>query len=184
MQCDSSEQYYASIIWQLGENNEKRITHYFSHKWSPTQARHCINIKELLAIYYTIRRAEAILYGLSFTVLCDNQCAVNFLKTQNLSPQLSRVAEYLGSHRVTFSKMRGVEAAWADVISRDAPSSEIICKTECTVHNPCKECAKFSVNVCTLYSKADNRQKTVKSNESRINDTSLEKNIKLKKNKK
>ena len=154
IQTDSSEEYYAAIIWQLSKEGEKRITHYFSHKWSPSQARKCINIKELLAIYYTIRRAESILFGLEFTVLCDNQAAVSFLKTQNLSPQMSRVAEYLGSHRVTFSKMKGTDAAWADLLSRDAPSSETECKSICTLDSPCKECVKFSVSVCTLH--ADN----------------------------
>ena len=112
--------------------------HHASGLWSPLQTALSINLRELLAVQYSLLALEHLLVGLSVALFCDNTTTVAYLRrsggtfSSTLNDTAREILLWAENHRVRLRPqfIMGSSNVTADILSR--PNQVI--ESEWTLH--------------------------------------------------
>lgn len=119
IQCDASDVAGAAALGQKLDNGEEIIVAYFSHKWSPAEAKYGATEREAACVLFALRHFRDYIWGRPILVITDAQALthVRTLKTEG-SSRLARWAMELNEFDLKIKHRAGKLSAVPDALSR------------------------------------------------------------------
>ena len=119
---DASDTCIAATLYQFDANKNERVPiAFYSKKLNKAQLNYAIFDKEVLAMYESIKHFRYMLDGRHFTILCDNQAAVQSLvkkNSANFSARILRQLQYISQFSTDCQFIASGENVVADALTR------------------------------------------------------------------
>lgn len=136
IQCDASDVSGAAALGQK-HGEEEVIIAYFSHKWTPTEARWGATEREAATVLYSIRHFDSYLWGRPITVITDAQALTHIrtIKTGG-SSRLSRWVLEFSQYDLTIKHRAGKLSVVPDALSRAVDSVDVLIAQNTDIPDP------------------------------------------------
>ena len=159
LQTDASGIGIAAVLYQVGEDGQRRILNFASARLNATERRYHINEQECLAIVWAIRRFRPLLEGRQFTIRTDSK-ALTWLQTiKDTKAKLIRWALLLQEFDFTIEHCSGEDNQLPDLLSRNPEDNEVEDLEEERIKAP-GEGGLFTIPPTTITEEIANSQKT------------------------
>jgi transposase InsO family protein len=112
---DASNTAMGGVVVQVVDGVEKPIL-FISKSLTPTQRNYSVSDREMLAVYYCIKKAHHLLSGRRFTVFTDHRALVTL--KDSFSPRIQRLKIALSEYDFDFEYIKGDQNTAADALSR------------------------------------------------------------------
>ena len=117
LQTDASEHGAgAALLQEYG--GVKHPLAYFSRKFSSTERAYSVIEKECLALVWGVRKFQAYLYGVEFSLETDHEPLVFIDTAKYTNSRIMRWALYLQNYRFSIKAVKGKDNVIADYLSR------------------------------------------------------------------
>ena len=118
VEVDASGTACGGALYQVGKDGAKRIVAYFSQTFTPQEQARCVTHRELVAIVKAVKKWRCYLLGRRVKIISDHSCLKYLYTCRNLSPQWSRMLEYLEEFDLDINWTAGKNQHVSDFLSR------------------------------------------------------------------
>ena len=119
LQTDACKTGMGAVLFQYGENGERRVIAYASAKFTKVEARYHSNEQECLAVIWAVKRFRHYLEDGNFTLRTDNRALTWLDNIKDGKGKLHRWAMYLRGFDFNIEHIAGKDNELPDALSRE-----------------------------------------------------------------
>ena len=118
LHTDASGYGMGATLTQIQDGKE-RVVAYASQKFSSSEKKYSTTDRELLAVFYAVKKFRPYLHGRPFDIITDHHTLCHMLKLQDPSDRICNITMYLQKYDYTIKYKSGKKHTDADSLSRN-----------------------------------------------------------------